>query len=431
MEVSGLLAIAGIVFAYGIFSRYLGSKAITAPMVFLTVGWLVSKDGLSLLDIGFDNTGVRLLAEATLVVVLFADATRIDVVVLRSQFQMPGRLLGIGLPLTITAGGLVALLLIPGVSVAQAFLIGAILSPTDAALGKAVISNKLVPVRVRQILNVESGLNDGVALPVITVLLAVAAAEEGTQSASVWVEFAFRQIGLGVLFGVLVGYVGGAIVHAAWERDWVTGAARQLVTLSIAVIAFAATELEWIRGNGFIAAFVAGMAFRVATRQMHDTAADFTEDVGELATWMTFLFFGVGLVAPAITNATWHTVLYVVLSLTAIRMIPVALSLLGTHCAPSTAIFLGWFGPRGLASILFALLIVTEADIAASELILNTVSLTVLASVFLHGVTAKPGADLYVKDIAEMSADMPEMMDVVEVPESKRGGTFSWPRRSR
>jgi len=423
---SGLLSVAVIIFLYAIFSRYLVRWAVTAPMVFLAVGWLIGEDGVGVFDLTLETEGVRLLAEATLVVVLFADATRIDTGILRSQFRMPGRLLGIGLPLTIVAGGSIAAWLIPEISLAEGFLIGAILAPTDAALGKAVITNKRVPVRVRQVLNVESGLNDGIALPVVTALLAVAAAGYELTNPGQSVQFAIREIGLGIVGGLVIGTAGGWLVHQAWERSWITGAARQLATLSIAVIAFTTTELSGIAGNGFIAAFVAGIAFGVATKMMHETAADLTEDLGELATWMTFLFFGIELVGPAVTAITWQRVLYVVLSLTVIRMIPVAISLFGTHCARSTALFLGWFGPRGLASILFALLILDRAPPEHANVILEVVSLTVLASVFLHGLTAKKGAELYAADIADMSDDMPELEVMEEMPEPRRGGLFDW-----
>lgn len=406
-----------LVFAYGVTSRRLARWAITAPMVFLLAGWLIGPDGLSLVEIGFEQTGVRLLAEATLVLVLFADATRVDVGIMRRQFfDMPGRLLGFGLPLTIVLGGLAAAWLVPGVTLAEGFLIGAILAPTDAALGKGVATNRRIPARIRQVLNVESGLNDGIALPVVTALVAVAAATGDLETPGHWVRFALREIGLGLTIGVAIGVVGGAVLRLAWERDWVTGAARQLATLAIAVAAFATTEAA--TGNGFIAAFVAGAGFRAAAREMHETAADLTEDIGELATWITFLFFGVGLVVPALRAATVGTVIYVVLSLTVLRMIPVAVALLGTHCDRSTTLFLGWFGPRGLASILFALLIVDEAE----PLILSTVSLTVLVSVFLHGVTARRGSAIYAAKMAQMDTAMPEMRPVNDVREVRRGG---------
>lgn len=421
---SGLLSVALIIFTYALFSRYLVRWAVTAPMIFLFVGWLIGDDGMGVLDLTLETEGVRLLAEATLVVVLFADATRIDTGILRSQFRMPGRLLGVGLPLTIVFGGLVAAWLIPEITTAEGLLIGAILAPTDAALGKAVITDKRVPVRVRQVLNVESGLNDGIALPVVTALVAVAAASAELETPAHWVRFAVREIGLGIGLGVVIGAVGGWLIHQVWERGWITGAARQLATLSIAVIAFTTTELDAIAGNGFIAAFVAGIAFGVATRMMHETAADLTEDVGELATWMTFLFFGIELVSPAVSAVSWQRLVYVALSLTVVRMLPVAAALVGTHCAKSTALFLGWFGPRGLASILFALLILDEADLAHREVILEVVSLTVLASVFLHGLSAKKGAELYAADVAAMPATMPELQPADEMPEPRRGGFF-------
>lgn len=390
-------------------------------MVFLVAGWMIGPDGLSLVDIGFEQTGVRLLAEATLVLVLFADATRVNVKIMRRQFfDMPGRLLGFGLPLTIVFGGAAAAWLIPGISVVEGFLVGAILAPTDAALGKAVATNRQIPARIRQVLNVESGLNDGIALPVVTALVAVAAAGANLETPGHWAQFALREIGFGLAIGLAVGLVGGSVLRTAWERDWVTGAARQLATLAIAVGAFATTESA--TGNGFIAAFVAGIAFRAAAREMHDTAADLTEDLGELGTWVTFLFFGVGLVGPAVRSASLGTVVYVLLSLTAIRMIPVALSLLGTHCARSTTIFLGWFGPRGLASMLFALLIVDEADLAGESVILTTVSLAVLISVFLHGITARKGSAVYARLMASVGSEVPEMRSVERMRDPRRGG---------
>ncbi len=420
METSGLLSLALIVFVYGVLSRHLDRWAITAPMVFVAVGWLIGPDGFSVLNIGFEQSGVRLLAEATLVLVLYADATRIDLMVLRRQLKMPGRLLGIGLPLTIISGGLLAGWLIPGISVAEGLLIGAILAPTDAALGQAVISDKRVPVRVRQALNVESGLNDGIALPMVTALVALAAAEADLETPTFWLQFALREIGLGVLVGVAVGVAGGYIIHRAWELEWVTGPARQLATLAVAVGAFSLTEM--VDGNGFIAAFVAGLAFGAAARDIADDAAYFTEDVSQLATWMTFLFFGVGLVGPAVANANVGTVIYVILSLTLVRMIPVALAMWGTHCARSTGLFIGWFGPRGLASILFALLIVDEADLIGESIILETVSLAVLASVFLHGASARRLARGYADGIADMSESMPEMLGVDEMRSARRTG---------
>ncbi len=418
---SALLSVTVIVFAYALLSRRLEAWSVTAPMIFVLVGWVIGPDGFALVDIGFEQSGVRLLAEATLVLVLFADATRVDIGIMRRQFfDMPGRLLGIGLPLTIVFGGLAASWLVPNISIAEGFLIGAILAPTDAALGKAVATNRQIPKRIRQVLNVESGLNDGIALPVVTALVALAAAGADLETPGHWAQFALREIGIGLAIGVAVGVAGGTILRSAWDKGWTTGAARQLTTMAIAVMAFSITETA--TGNGFIAAFVAGIGFRAAAREMHETAADLTEDLGELATWVTFLFFGVGLAGPAIRTATVGTVVYVLLSLTAIRMVPVALSMLGTHCARSTTVFLGWFGPRGLASMLFALLIVDEADLVGESTILRTVSLAVLASVFLHGASARKGSAAYVRQATQMGADMPEIQDVEDIREVRRGG---------
>ena len=322
---------------------------------------VIGADGLDLIDGGFDEGGVELLAEATLVLILFADATRIDLRVLRTQTTLPVRMLGIGLPLTVILGTVGAVLLFAGEEIGlwEAALIGAILAPTDAALGQAVVSNPRVPVRVRQALNVESGLNDGIMLPAVTILTAIAAAEAGLESES-WVRFVVEQVGYGLVVGVVLGCVGGFALDHFVDRGWVDGIMRQLATLAVAVGAFGlAHELG---GNGFVAAFIAGMTFGFVATDHCESAADFTEDEGQLLALLTFLFFGALLLGPRLGDMGAMVWLYAVLSLTVVRMVPVALSVIGVGLEWPTIGYLGWFGPRGLASILFGLFVVEEAS---------------------------------------------------------------------
>ncbi len=414
MTIEAAATIAAVVFGYGLVSRWLNERWISGPLVFVLVGVAAGPSALDLVGGQFDEGGVEVLAEATLVLILFADATRIDLRILRAQAALPARMLGVGLPLTVLLGTAVALILFD-LTLWEAALIAAVLAPTDAALGQAVVSNPRVPVRIRQGLNVESGLNDGLMLPAITILIAIAAEEAGEGSSAQWLSFVAEQIGFGVLSGVVVGCVGGIALDYCVERGWVEGVMRQIGTLAVAVGAFAAAAL--VGGNGFVAAFVAGIGFGVVARDHCESAADFTEDEGQLLALLTFLFFGALLLGPRLDALTPSIALYALASLTVIRMVPVAIGLLGVGLEPPTVGYLGWFGPRGLASILFGLFVVEEVELAGAETVLAVMSWTVFASIILHGLTAVPLADRYADWFASMddSVPMPEAEAVAEM----------------
>ncbi len=403
--------IAGFVLVYALVSRRIEPTPVTGPMVFVAAGIIAGPAGFGLLGFGIDEGGVRVLAEATLVLVLFTDAIRIDVRRLRTQVELPARLLGVGLPLTVLAGTLAGAWLLSGLGVWEAALAAAILTPTDAALGQAVVSSPLVPVRIRQALNVESGLNDGLMLPIITVLLALAAAEVNLETPRYWAGFAAAQIGFGVLIGVASGFGGGKLIHVFARRGWIDGAFRQLATLAVGVGAFAVAELS--PGNGFVAAFVAGLAFGEAARDECKGAYDFAEDQGQLLALLTFLFFGVALAGPALDELTWQIAVYAAAALTVVRMVPVALSLTGARLKLPTVGFVGWFGPRGLASILFGLFVLEEAALPNGDEILLVVTWTVLASVALHGATSYPVSERYGRWFRVHGR--PDMAEAVEV----------------
>ncbi|MGH1494065.1 MAG: cation:proton antiporter [Acidimicrobiales bacterium] len=393
MTIQAVAIVAAIVFFYGLASRSLTNRSISGPLVFTIVGALVGPWAFDVVGGEFGEGGVEVLAEATLVLILFADATRIDLRVLRNQTTLPVRMLGIGLPLTVVFGTLAAMLLFSDLGLWEAALVAAILAPTDAALGQAVVSNPRVPVRVRQALNVESGLNDGLMLPAITILLAVAAAEAGIESSTNWVVFVAQQVGLGLLVGLVVGCVGGWALDYCSQRNWVEGVMRQLATLSVAVGAFALANA--VGGNGFVAAFIAGMAFGFVATESCESAADFTEDEGQLLALLTFLFFGALLLGPRLADLSPSIAIYALVSLTVVRMVPLALSVIGVGLELPTIGYLGWFGPRGLASILFGLFVVEEVELAGSETMLDIVTWTVFASIVLHGLTAGPFANRY------------------------------------
>ena len=410
-----LAIVAAVVVSYALVSKRLETTVVTAPIVFVTLGVIMGPAGLDLIELGLDEGSVRILAEATLVLLLFTDAIRIDIVRLRRHVDLPGRLLGIGLPLTVVLGAAVALLVFDDLNLWEAALLAAILSPTDAALGQAVVTNPRVPERIRQGLNVESGLNDGLMLPLITLFVALAAAGVNIETPGYWVEFVLEQIGFGVAIGAAVGAGGGWLLDRFATRGWVDGVYRQLGTLAIGVGAFAIAEQ--IDGNGFVAAFVAGLAFGAVARDHCEGAYDFAEDEGQLLALLTFFFFGAAIAGPALEELTWSIFLYAVLSLTVVRMVPVAIALIGTSFHRPSVLFLGWFGPRGLASILFGLFVLERAELPVADELIRVVTITVVLSVVAHGLTAAPASARF-GDWFERhaTAQMPEAAVVEEFP---------------
>ena len=407
-----LIVLACVVFAFGIVSRRLEGTVLTAPIVFVLAGVVLGPAGLGLVEMGLDDHAVLLLGEIALALVLFTDAARTDLSTLRQNKALPLRLLGIGMPLTIALGTATAALLLADLTVWEAAIVGTVLAPTDAALGQAVVSNPRVPVRVRQALNVEAGLNDGLSVPFLALFLILAETHEGHLSARSWVRFALEQVGLGVLVGVGIGLAGGWLVAWASRKGWMTGPFQRLALLALALIAWAMADQ--IGGNGFIAAFVGGLAVGPTVKSVGEPLTWFTEAEGQLLSLSVFFVFGT-LVIGLIRDLRWEVALYALLSLTAIRVLPVALSLLSTHLAGVSVLFAGWFGPRGLASIVLGLIVVAAAPrLAGRDDIEMVVALTVLLSVLLHGVTATPLSAAYARWVEGMAVDAPEKQGVVE-----------------
>ncbi len=408
------VAIALILLGYAAVSRRLDGTSVTGPMVFTAAGLVVGVEALGFVDPEADGLAVKTLAEATLAVVLFSDASRIDLLALRSAVGIPARLLGIGLPLTIVAGFLVALLLLGDLDWPEALLVAIVLAPTDAALGQAVVTSKRLPVRIRQSLNVESGLNDGICVPLFLVALAVALADEGAIGHGHAARIVVEKIGYGALVGVLAGTIAAAVVVHGTARRFIDETWLQVVPVAGALLAFSAAE--GIEGSGFIAAFVGGATFGGMRRHRGGEVSHLIEQTGTILVAVTFVFFGAVLLGPAIRDLTWEVALYAVLSLTLVRMVPVAISMLGTGARRPTVAFLGWFGPRGAASIVFALLVVEEGGLAHEDLVLVTAFVTVGLSVLAHGVTAAPLArryadwhDTHTSETPVESGDEPEV----------------------
>jgi NhaP-type Na+/H+ or K+/H+ antiporter len=398
MEPVEVAAIGLLIIAFGAVSRRIERWPLTMPMVFVGAGLLMKVVGV--VDLRPETEGIRLIAEVTLAVILFSDAVRIDMKRLRRQLSIPLRLLAIGMPLTIILGTFVNSLLFPNAGWIPVALLAAILAPTDAALGSAVVEDEGVPVRERLALNVESGVNDGLAVPVVTILTAALVQESRT--AAQWIGFVVQQIGFGVLVGIAIG--GGAIAVLRWAhaRRWSDARYEQLATFVVPLVALFGAEV--VSGNSFIAAFAAGLTFG-SFRSPPDELPPilpvrlgaFTEDAAQLFGIAAFFVFGNVLLGEAISDITVAIVACALLTLTVGRMLPVWIALIGTDLRPRSRLFLGWFGPRGLASIVFGLLLLedTEAFSDVGEQIFGVIALTVAASVLLHGATAAAGAAAY------------------------------------
>ena len=387
------LALALLAFA-AISGRITGTP-ITSAMVFTGVGLLVGADALGLVELAPEGETVKLLAEATLTLVLFADASRIDLRALRADIGIPARLLGIGLPLTLVAGFLAALGVLGELTWAEALVLAVVLAPTDAALGQAVVTLPRLPSRIRQSLNVESGLNDGICVPLFLVALAVAQAETGAIGDGAATRLVSEQIGYGILGGIVGGATAAAVVVMSSRRGLVDAGWLQIVPLAGAGLAYGiATPLG---GSGFIAAFVGGFVFGWLRRQRGGEVGYLLEQGGATLGAVTFVVFGAVLLGPALGELTWPIALYALLSLTVVRMLPVAIALLGTAARRPTVGFLGWFGPRGLASIVFAIILVEEGGLPHDDTIVTTVYFTIGLSVLAHGLSAAPLAERYAR----------------------------------
>jgi sodium/hydrogen antiporter len=388
-----VLLVALSVLAWVLLSRWLNQASVTAPIVLVLAGglcaWLLNQTP----DIANTGDGLRALAEFALAFVLFADASRVGASWLRDEGLLPARLLLIGLPLSMLLGFGAAVWLFPGSNLWVLAIVGAALAPTDAALGSSVLSDRRVPSRVRRVLNVESGLNDGLATPFVLFFLAAATADEDRQSVSSAAESAVVEIVVGVVLGVALGAAAAFALRTLDRRGWIDRSVLQLGVFTLPVIAYAGTVA--LGGNGFVAAFVAGLAYGNSRRDLTDTALDFAEDAGAVLSLAVWFFFG-AIALPSLGNGNLAAAFgYGVLSLTVVRVLPVLLALLGSGLSRRDRWVIAWLGPRGLASVVFGLIAADALTEADGLLVVQTVGVTVLLSVFAHGLSARPVAAGY------------------------------------
>jgi NhaP-type Na+/H+ or K+/H+ antiporter len=391
----------GVVAGYGALSRRLSTTVLSGPLVFVVCGLAIGPLGLDLLNANRDPEATRTLLESALILVLFTDAAAIRIQDLRREEFLPLRLLVIGLPFTMALGWLVAWPLLPGLSMWELALVGIILAPTDAALGQQAFSNQRVPALVRGGLGVESGLNDGLALPFF--VLALAAAGESEGHPGVVVTF-LRALLLSSAIGLAAGWAGAGLLRWSVARGWITSDWRQFLSLAVPLIAY--TLCGAAEGSGFIGAWAAGLAFgsrlrgAPSGRDTHTDAPDptqsteFSKQFGLLLASVSFLVFGAVILGPVLQHLTWRMVVYALISLTVIRMLPVAIAMAGSGLRAVSVAYIGWFGPRGLASLVFGLLAFDE-HLPGVTLLSGVIAVTVGLSVLLHGASAPYLGDRY------------------------------------
>ena len=376
------------VFCYTLIAGRLERAPASGPIVFVASGFLMGPMVLGWFDGSVSRTEMRMLADLTLAVILFVDAANANLTVLKRQFQIPARMLFLGLPGVIVLGTLTAAVLFDNLSLLEAAILGTMLAATDAALGKAVITNQSVPTQIREGLNFESGLNDGLCVPILLVLIALALAggseAGGTQHA---MHLVIKELGIGLLVGLGLTAVAGWAMRWCRDQGWLTEIWKQVTVVALAIACFAVAQS--LHGSGYIAAFVGGLLFGFMAKKATHKLVLASEGLAETLALLTWFIFGAAVIGRYIEFFTWEMLVYAVLSLTVIRMLPIFVSLAGTGQSLESKLFLGWFGPRGLASIVFAI-IVLEKGVTESKFIATVVAVTVILSLVAHGISANP-----------------------------------------
>jgi NhaP-type Na+/H+ or K+/H+ antiporter len=392
MQSIAIIAVLISIIAAGAVSRRIRGTVITLPMVYTVLGILIGSLVLDILKLDLEDAVVEIIAEITLVVVLATDASRINVRRMFTDHNLPLRLLAIGLPLTIIGGMITAALLFTDLGIWEAAILAVILCPTDASLGQSVVSNPKVPVRIRQALNIESGLNDGIAMPFLFLAVALATSSARYQGPGAFLYESFIMMGLGILVGLITGYLGAKFIQWGRKSGWMSRGYQKITTLALILLTYALAEL--IGGNGFIAAFCFGLANgNTESDPEREELYDYSELELTVLMLLTFVL------------------------LTVIRMVPVAIAMIGETVRPVTALFMGWFGPRGGASMLYVFLILEEESLPGLDLIYGAVMITVLISIFAHGITAAPAANRYGGRMDELDQKETAVVESKPVPE--------------
>lgn len=413
METINFFIISLIFIIFSIFSKKFEKSIITAPMFFVIFGLIFGLKSLNFINISVEHSLLKIIAELTLVIILFTDASRIHFSTIAKDHNIPIRLLFISLPIMIVLGGIIAWWMFDILLIWEAVILSVILSPTDAALGYVVISSPNVPNRIRQALNIESGLNDGLVLPVLTIFFALSSVLDNVNGKN-WIIIILQQLIFGAFIGYLVGALGGKLYTHATNKKWMNTTFSKISTIALALLSFSLAVL--IGGNGFIAAFIAGITIGNTSRKITIPIHDFAQAEGQIISLILFFLFGAVIILPAFDLITWKIISYALLSLTLIRIIPVFISLIGLNLKFESKLYLGWFGPRGVASIVFGLMTLENTFILHRNEIFLITTITVFLSIFLHGLTAVPFSNLYSIITKKNHKKLAEHKKVSELP---------------
>jgi len=391
----GYLAIfALLIFLYSIFAARIEKMLVNGPLLFVLVGIIAGPLVLNLVDLTISGSEFENLANLALALVLFTGASKVNLEVLKSAITIPSRLLMIGLPLTIVFGLMAGFYVFNGFYWVELAILATVLAPTDAALGEAVVTNQAVPPKVREALNVESGLNDGISVPIFLLLLALFKAGSSVHDMSL--PFALglfaKEIGIGLLAGIAVMFIGAKLLIYSETRKWIGEGWKPTIVIALAFSCFSLADI--FGGSGFIACFTGGFIYGVVNKKYKSNLQKHAEGLGNALTFVIWFLFGLIAVSTYFSQFTWQIFLYAVLSLTIVRMIPVIISLIKTGISLKEKLFIGWFGPRGLASIVFAIMLL-DIQLPHEETIITTILCTVFLSVVLHGITANPLISLF------------------------------------
>ncbi|KAA9134029.1 sodium:proton antiporter [Marinihelvus fidelis] len=382
-----LAVIALFVFAYSLVAKRVEQSWVSGPMVFVTAGFLMGPAALGWFSGEESRHTLRFLADLTLALFLFNDSANANLRTLKRYYGLPARMLLIGLPGAVLLGFLAAFVMFDALSLYEAAALGAMLAATDAALGKAVVTNPAVPSRLREGLNVESGLNDGLCVPILLLFVGLEVGSEAHAGGGAVLHLLAEELGIGTLVGVSLAAVGVWLFRTCWDRGWMSSVWGQITSAALAIGCFSVAQS--LGGSGYIAAFVGGMLFgHLAGEETHEVLHS-SEGMAETLALLTWMLFGMAVVWQVIGQVTWEVFVYALLSLTVVRMLPVWLSLAGTGESNANKLFLGWFGPRGLASIVFAVMVL-DAGLPGAELMNLVVLCTVFLSLVAHGMTANP-----------------------------------------
>jgi len=377
-------------FVYSVIAGRVERSAVTGPIIFIAFGLIAGPYGFGFLNMDIQDVELRVVADFTLALVLFIDAANADLGVLRAHSKIPRRMLLIGLPLCIALGSAAGIVIFPEISFYEICILATMLAATDAALGKGVVSNKAVPARIREGLNAESGLNDGMCVPVLLVFLALATGsgdEDGGTALAL--ELVAREIGIGLAVAVVLTLIGVQLMAMSLRRGWFTEIWAQIPVVTLALACF--TTAQTLHGSGYIAAFVGGLLFGHFAKEETHKLVMAGEGIAELLAMLTWLIFGAAVIGQAWAGMTADVVIYSLLSLTVIRMLPNVIALAGTGEKLETKLFLAWFGPRGLASIVF-FIIVASANLPSESVLEHVVVCTITLCIVAHGVTANAWA---------------------------------------